>query len=97
MGTHFDEKGKFFTPVITKEPIAVIIQTVTHRIVGNIHIRPEERIKDELDRPESFLAITDAKILDQNGQEINSAAFISVNRQHIIWVLPVAELKNTKE
>jgi hypothetical protein len=97
MTTHFDEKGKFFTPVITKEPFAVIIQTVMHRITGKIHIRPDERIKDELDRPELFLAITDARIFDLNGQEISSAAFISINRQQIIWVLPVAELMKSNE
>jgi hypothetical protein len=96
MSTHFDEKGKFFTPVITKEPIPVVIQTVLQRINGNIYIRPEERIKDELDRSDVFLAITDATIFDLAGQEIYSADFITVNRQHIIWVLPVADLKPSK-
>ncbi len=96
MGTHFDEKGKFFTPVITKEPVAVIIQTVTHRITGNIHIRPEERIKDELDRDNVFVAVTEATVFDLGGQALHSAAFITVNRQQIVWVLPVAELKKQK-
>jgi len=96
MSTHFDEKGKFFTPVITKEPVPVMIQTVMHRINGNIYVRPEERIKDELDRADTFLAITEATILDLAGQEIFSADFITVNRQHIIWILPVADLKLSK-
>jgi hypothetical protein len=97
MGIQFDEKGKFFTPVITKEPVPVIIQTVLHRITGNFYVRPEERIKDELDRAEVFLAITDATISDLNGQEIFSGDFITVNRHHIIWILPVADLKKSQE
>lgn len=92
MSIHFDEKGKFFTPVITKEPIPVMIQTVMHRITGNIYVRPEERIKDELDRADTFLAITEATILDLSGQEIFSTAFITINRQHIIWIFPLADL-----
>jgi hypothetical protein len=94
MVTHFDEKGKFFTPVITKNPVAVIIQTITHRISGNIHIRPDERIKDELDRVESFLAVTEPTIFDAKGKEIEAAKFIMVNRHQIVWVLPVGELAN---
>lgn len=94
MVTHFDEKGKFFTPVITKNPVAVIIQTITHRISGNIHIRPDERIKDELDRVESFLAVTEPIVLDAEGKEIETAKFIMVNRHQIVWVLPVGELAN---
>ena len=96
MSTHFDEKGKFFTPVITKEPVPVIIQTVLHRINGNIYVRPEDRIKDELDRADAFLAITEATIFDLMGQEIFSADFITVNRYHIIWILPVADLQPSK-
>lgn len=94
MVTHFDEKGKFFTPVITKHPVAVIIQTITHRISGNIHIRPDERIKDELDRVETFIAVTEPIVWDAEGKEIETAKFIMVNRHQIIWVLPVGEAAN---
>jgi hypothetical protein len=94
MVMHFDEKGKFFTPVINKHPVSVIIQTINHRITGNIHIRPEDRIKDELDRDEGFLAVTDAVIQDTEGKEIASSQFVSVNRQQIVWVLPVEEISN---
>jgi hypothetical protein len=45
-----DEKGKIFTEVVTKLPVVVMIQTVIHRLHGNIHIRPDERLKAELDR-----------------------------------------------
>jgi hypothetical protein len=90
--THFDDKGKFFTPIITKTPVPVIIQTVSHRIEGKIHIRPEERIKDEMDRPEMFLAVTDATIYQQDGTVVISSHFITLNRAQIIWILPVDEV-----
>jgi hypothetical protein len=89
MKQNFDEKGKIFTAVVTKKPISVVLQTSLNRIEGKIFVRPDERIKDELDRPESFLAVTDARIYALNGQLIAEAAFMAVNRTHIVWVLPV--------
>ncbi len=90
--THFDDKGKFFTPIITKTPIPVIIQTANQRIEGKIHIRPEERIKDEMNRPEMFLAVTDATIYQPDGTVVISSHFLTLNRAHIIWILPVDEV-----
>lgn len=83
-----DEKGKIFTEVVTKIPIAVYIQTVTHALRGKIHIRPDERLKSELDRDEPFLAITDAAILDADGKTLQRSDFLAVRRAHIVWVLP---------
>ena len=45
MTIEFDDNGKFFTDIISKNPIPVTIQTVTHRIHGNIHIREDRRLK----------------------------------------------------
>jgi hypothetical protein len=89
MTTNFDEKGKIFTAVISKKPVPVILQTVSNRIEGKIFVRPDERIKDELDRVEIFLAVTDARIYSLDGQILSDVPFIAVNRSHIVWVLPV--------
>ena len=97
MVTHYDEKGKFFTPVISKKPVMVIIQTVNHRVTGTMHIRPDDRINDELDRDEVFLAVTDATILDTEGKEIATSRFLSINRRQIVWVLPVEELSTAQK
>lgn len=91
MSMNYDNKGKFFTNVITKQAVPVIIQTLTHRIEGFIHIRPSERIKDELDRAETFLAITDARVFDARGAVSHSSGFISINRSHVVWVIPVED------
>ncbi len=83
-----DEKGKLFTEVVTKVSIQVTMQTVTHQLLGRIHIRPDQRIKDELDCEEPFLAVTDASILDADGKTVRRADFMAVRRDQIVWVIP---------
>jgi hypothetical protein len=86
---NFEEKGKIFTEVVSKIAIEVIIQTTTHRIYGKVHIRPGERLKDELDRVELTLAVTDAVVYDQDGiLMVFKSKFIALQKSHIIWVLP---------
>lgn len=91
MSMNYDNKGKFFTNVITKEAVPAVIQTLTHRVEGYIHIRPGERIKDELDRVETFLAVTEARVFDARGSVIHTSDFISINRSHVVWVIPAEE------
>lgn len=91
MITKFDEKGKIFTVIVNKEPVHVIIQTTLNRIEGKIYVRPDERIKDEMDHPEPFLAVTNVHIFSLEGQLIAEGPFIAVNRNQVIWVLPVEE------
>ncbi len=88
MNTRYDDKGKFFTEVVTKDTVPTIIQTLVTRIQGNMHVRINERIKDELNRGEQFLAITDANIFDLQGQKLYNAEFMLINRDHVIWVIP---------
>jgi hypothetical protein len=94
MGVRYDDKGKFFTQVITKDAIPVVIQTLTHRIEGNVHVRKDERLSDELNRSEQFMAVTDASIYDLGGQQVSSSKFIAVNRDHIVWLRPVEERRH---
>jgi len=91
---NFEEKGKLFTEVISKVAINVILQTTTNRIHGKIHIRPSERLKDELDRSEIALAVTDAKIYDFSGFTLlYTTKFVAVQISQIVWVLPESELE----
>jgi hypothetical protein len=92
MGIYFDEKGKFFTDVVSKEAVMVTVQTLTQRIHGRIHIRSGERLKDEINHAELFLAITDATILDDAGKPLYHGEFMAINREHIIWILPDDQL-----
>ena len=88
MSIEFNDKGKYFTDVVSKAAIPAVIQTVTHRIEGFIHVRLDERVKNELDRSEPFLAVTDAKIFAPDGSLIYQTVFMSVARSQIVWVVP---------
>jgi hypothetical protein len=87
----YDEKGKFFTNIVAKVPVRSTIQTTMQLIQGNVHVRKGERLKDELDRDETFLAVTDASVLDVNGKTLFEASFLAVQRAQIIWVRPDQE------
>lgn len=88
MTFEYDEKGKIFTDIVTKVSIPATIQTTTHLMRGQIHVRRDQRIKDELDLTESFLALTDVSVMGPDGQTLFQAPFLAVRRSHIIWVLP---------
>ncbi len=88
MTIEYDEKGKIFTDIISKRSVYATVQTTTHLMRGHIHIRHDQRIKDELDLDETFLAVTDVNVLAADGHILFQAPFLAVNRAHIIWVLP---------
>ena len=88
MTVEYDEKGKIFTEVIPKVEIPAIVQTTEHLIHGNVHVRRDERLKDELDRDELFLAITDASVIGADGQTLYQTRFMAVHRAQIVWVMP---------
>ena len=92
MTIEYDDNGKFFTDVISKTPVPVIVQTVTHRILGNIHVGQDRRLKDELDLAEKFIAITEAVIYSPDNQILYQANFLAVQRGEIVWVMPVGEI-----
>lgn len=98
MFSNFEEKGKIYTQVISKEPIQVWIQTTTHRIYGKIHIRPEDRVKDELDRAAAFLAVTDATVYDPTSSQIlMQTKFLAVSVGNIVWVIPDVDMTTATE
>ena len=91
MSIHYDEKGKIFTHVISKNPVLATIQTLTHRIQGTVHVREGDRLIDELTNAGQFLAVTGATIFTFSGQALYRSEFLTVNRDHIVWLLPTEE------
>ena len=91
MNIEFDEKGKFFTNVVTKVSVPATIQTTNQLLRGQVHIRKGERLKDELDRDEPFLAMTNVSVLGADGQVQFEAPFVAVQRSQIVWVFPHQE------
>jgi hypothetical protein len=90
MSIEYDEKGKIFTDVVTKVAVHATVQTTTHMLRGRIHIRVDQRVKDELNNEENFLALTDVTVLGGDGSILFEAPFLAVRRSHIVWVLPDA-------
>ena len=89
MVTQFDEKGKIYTNVVQKQPLWVTIQLQQNRIHGLIHIRAGERIMDELDKSQTFIAVTQAEVFSPDGQEsLFSSRFLAINKTHIVWLIP---------
>jgi hypothetical protein len=96
MVTQFDDKGKIFTQVISKKPVAVVIQTTQQTIHGTIYVRPEERVIDELNHSQPFLAVTEASILAGDGSIAYQSNFLTLNAAQIVWVIPVNEITSKK-
>lgn len=91
MMIEYDEKGKFYTEVITKDVVLSIIQMQDHRIKGYIHICKGERLSDEINKDKSFLAVTSAEIYNPNGELIFTSDFVAVNINQILWLMPIEE------
>lgn len=89
MTIEYDDKGKFFTDVVKKIPITAVIQTTTHLVRGLIHIRQGERLKNELERDEKFLAVTHATIHGEDNAIIFTSPFMALQRSQIVWLMPV--------
>jgi len=85
---HVDYKGKYFTDVISKDVVRTVIQTLTVRIIGDIYVRPGERFKDELNKCESFIAVTNADVLNARGEKIYHSDFMTLNLDHVVWLSP---------
>ena len=90
MTTHYDDKGKFYTDIISKKDIHVTIQTLTHRVEGIVHARRGDRLKDELNSEEKFLAVTDAVIFGEDNSKLFSVPFLAIHRKNIIWIFPTS-------
>jgi len=97
MATQYDDKGKYFTDIVSKLAIAATVQTVVQKIEGSIHVRLNERITDELDRDEPFLPMTSAKVFDQAGRMQYECDFISIRRSQIVWIIPREERSQGRE
>lgn len=96
MDIEIDEKGKYFTEVISKIAILAHIQTQTNHIRGNVHVRKGERLSDEINSSSGFLAVTGAEIYNAEGVRLYTSDFLLVNRAHIVWMMPIEEPKKAR-
>lgn len=90
MTIEYDEKGKFYTNVIQKVAVPAIVQTTKNLIRGMVHVRQDERLKDELENSEDFIAMTNVEVLDGEGKIAFNGSFLAVQKDQIVWVMPVS-------
>jgi len=92
MTLRVDSKAISYTDVIRKEDVVALIQTTSNLIHGRIYLRPGLRMKDELNgTAEQFIAVTDAEVYNANGQVLVRSEFLSINKNHIVWIRPDEE------
>lgn len=92
MTIRIDANGKIFTDIVRKDEVPVTIQTLTHRLHGNIYLRPEQRIKDELNESRDiFIAVTEAQVFAPDGSVLYNSDFLTVNKHQIVWIRPDPE------
>ena len=91
MTIEYDEKGKFYTDIVKKLPVLSVIQTATHLVRGLVHVRKGERLKNELERDERFIAVTNATVHGADDQILFSAPFLAIQCAQIVWIMPVDE------
>lgn len=93
MKERVDAKGKVYTVRMSKETIRARIRTLDQVIEGTVYIHAENRLKDELNEGgERFIAVTSAKVFSSDGsKELYSSNFLALNRDHILWAMPIEE------
>jgi hypothetical protein len=91
MMIEYDDKGKYYTDIIKKVPVSVVIQTSTHLVRGMVHVREGDRLKNELERTEMFLAVTQASVYGPEDKLLFTAPFLALQRVQIVWIMPAEE------
>ena len=77
----------------SQDKMKVTIFTGTYRISGVIELFQGARLTDYLVEAGSFIAVTNAEVLDRDNQRVLNSPFLSVNRDNIEIILP-AKLSN---
>jgi hypothetical protein len=84
-----DEKGKVFTERITKRAVPVVACIGDLIVRGTVHLKPDNRLKDELNDNEQFIAITQAHVLEHRGKRaLYKTEALIVNKSQIAWIFP---------
>lgn len=84
-----DEKGKFFTSHVSKRSVKVIAGTQANIFRGRMYLMLDNRLKDELNNGERFIAITNVQVytLDEK-TKLYSAPLIALNKEQVVWIMP---------
>lgn len=92
MVVHYDDKGKFYTDSTVTEKIPVRMKLTSGLIEGYIEISTYSRILEELNKENiEFLQLLNVKIFGEDNKVIQEINKVSLNRNHIIWVIKLEQ------
>ena len=93
-----DEKGKYFTPRVAKDTLTAFIRTAHQIIVGHVYVRPDKRLKDDLnDDGSRFLPVTDARVYDAVSEKLlYHSSFLLISYAHIVMLSPLEALADVR-
>ncbi len=89
MDYRLDEKGKYYTTRVTKRSVSVVAFAQGTVISGTMHLLLDNRVKDELNGGEHFVALTHAQVRDlASGQILCEDETVLLNKEHVVWIVP---------
>ena len=89
MDFRVDAKGKHFTTYVNKQSVDVTVRVRDSTVQGTVHLAPDNRLKDELNNGETFLAVTNAQVWEDSGaQPLYSMQVLMINKDQIAWIFP---------
>jgi hypothetical protein len=89
MDFRVDAKGKYYTRHVSKQSVAVTARVGDSMVQGTVHLAPDNRLKDELNGGETFIAFTNAQVWEVNGaQPLYSTEVLMINKGQIAWIFP---------
>jgi hypothetical protein len=92
MQTHVDEKGKYFTDHVTKRGMPIVASIRGAVVRGVVHLALDNRLKDEMNNGERFIAITQAQVWDASEKQMQyQTDLLIVNKEQIVWIFPAPD------
>ena len=89
MDYRLDQKGKYYTTRVSKRTAKVRILAQGVLISGVMYLLLDNRVKDELNNGERFIAITDAELREPGSNTLLSQGETMIlNKDQIVWVIP---------
>jgi hypothetical protein len=84
-----DDKGKFFTAHVSKLRLPITACIGNWIVEGTIHLKSDNRLKDELNDGETFVAITQARVWEAgSGKLVYEPEVLIVHKNEIVWIFP---------
>lgn len=98
MDMRVDLKGKYFTPRVAKDSLLAVIRTTQEIIVGSVYVRPDRRLKDEINDDSSrFLPVTDAHVFTTNNEYLYDVDFTLISYASIHSITPADAISSSAD